>query len=216
MKRAAFDVLEINSNERSLEVKLFSLQAQHWIVFLSNVSKRFAVQPNLSSRYSEVSSYRGVSPAGRAPSISDRLLLNWHKYLPFTMCQLFLQCQKICMAQSKHLLLQSFHFLHHFMPRTLDLEYFIINCAFSCNFMHLLKQTPTKTFFYIAVPPFCYINFRLHYALSYFQFVPNIWNLRFLQNKRLNIYINRRSGRAIIKCLKIVFFFTLVKPLQVY
>lgn len=56
---------------------------------------RVVVWENLSSHYSEISLTESLSPAGRAPSISDSLLLNWHKYLPFTMCQLFLQCQRI-------------------------------------------------------------------------------------------------------------------------
>lgn len=92
---------------------LFTDTALKWIVFLSNLPKRFVVWENLSSHYSEISFTHSLSPA--APSISDSLLLNWHKYLPFTMCQLFLQCQRICKAQNERLLLLSLHFksLHY-------------------------------------------------------------------------------------------------------
>lgn len=63
--------------------------------FQPNLAMRLAVWENLNSPHSEISLTESLSPAGRAPSISDSLLLNWHKYLPFTMCQLFQQCQRI-------------------------------------------------------------------------------------------------------------------------
>lgn len=66
---------------------------------------------NPSSHYSEISLTESLSPSGRVPSITDSLLLNWQKYLPFTMCQLFLQSQKlsdseqVCVAFSSMLCL---------------------------------------------------------------------------------------------------------------
>lgn len=48
-------------HQRSLEVKTFSSQAQHWIVFLSDLSKHFVVWENLSSHYSEISLTEAVT-----------------------------------------------------------------------------------------------------------------------------------------------------------
>ena len=55
------DLLEINSTQRSLKVKIFSLQQQLWIGFLLNLSKYFVVWENLSSHYSEISLTEAVT-----------------------------------------------------------------------------------------------------------------------------------------------------------
>lgn len=86
-------ILRWDSPQSSLKVRTFSSQAQHEREMFFTHARRCL--ENLSSHYSEISLTESLSPAGRAPSISDSLLLNWHKYLPFTMCQLFLQCQRI-------------------------------------------------------------------------------------------------------------------------
>lgn len=68
--------------------------------------------------------FNSLSPAGTAPSISDSLPLNWHKYLPFTMCQLFLQCQRIREAQNERccfrLCTLCLYIMLHFMPHIRD------------------------------------------------------------------------------------------------
>lgn len=82
---------------------------------------------NLSGRYGEISLAEGLSSAGREPSISSSPPLNWRKYLPFTMCQLFLQCQRIRLGLragvcSSGTCMLASHLKLHFMPHFKHLQ----------------------------------------------------------------------------------------------